>query len=107
MTNEQLTAEQIRAEREQIEATRDEPMSEPVHRPGHTRSRILAVRLTDEEYAELNRYADAVEVPASSLTRGWILDHLRAETDSPGETINRITHELSQLRRQLDAATTS
>jgi hypothetical protein len=33
--------------------------------------------------------------------RGWILDQLRAGAESPITTVERIAHELEQLRRQL------
>jgi hypothetical protein len=42
-----------------------------------------------------------VDLPASALVRGWILDQLRAGTESPITTVERIAHELEQLRRQL------
>jgi hypothetical protein len=43
------------------------------------------------EFAELARYADRLNVPASSLARGWILSQLRPEEDtSPAAAVDRI-----------------
>jgi hypothetical protein len=64
---------------------------------------VLSVRLSGQEFDELSRYAAALEVPASGLVRGWILEQLRVGTDSPASTVERISHELEQLRRQLAA----
>lgn len=98
-----ITDQQLRDYREQAETTRDEPLSPAATRPGWQRAKVLSVRLSEEEFEELTRYAAALEVPASGLVRGWILDQLRAGSDSPVGTVDRISHELEQLRRQLAA----
>jgi hypothetical protein len=87
--------------REEAERSQDEPLSGKAIRPGWPRAKVLSVRLNPEELDELTRYAAALEVPASALVRGWILDQLRAGSDSPVRTVERIAHELEQLRRQL------
>lgn len=97
------TENELRSYRDESEDTRDAPLSDTASRPGWQRSKVLSVRLTDEEFDELNRYATTLEVPASGLVRGWILDQLRSGTDSPVSTVDRISHELEQLRRQLAA----
>ena len=61
------------------------------------------MRLNAGEFDELIRFAEALKVPASALVRGWVLDQLRVETESPIKTVERIAHELEQLRRQLAA----
>lgn len=88
---------------DEAESTRDEPLSPAASRPGWQRAKVLSVRLSAEEFEELSRYAGALEAPASGLVRGWILDQLRAVSDSPARTVERISHELDQLRRQLAA----
>ena len=98
-----ITEKALRDYREQAERTPDEPLSGKATRPGWKRAKVLSVRLTPEEFEELNRYAVALDVPASALVRGWILDQLHAGSESPVRTVERIAHELEQLRRQLVA----
>lgn len=94
---------ELREYREQAENTQDEPLSDTASRPGWQRAKVLSIRLSEEEFDELSRYATTLEVPASGLVRGWILDQLRGSSDSPVSTVDRISHELEQLRRQLAA----
>lgn len=88
----------------QLECTKDDPYpagSTP-SRPGHKRAKILSVRLNSDELDELNRYAETIDVPPSALVRGWILSQLHTgDNDSPSATVDRIAHELEQLRYQL------
>jgi hypothetical protein len=98
-----ITEQALRDYREQAERTSDEPLSGKATRPGWQRAKVLSVRLTAEEFDELNRYAAALDVPASALVRGWVLDQLHAGSESPVRTVERIAHELEQLRRQLVA----
>lgn len=97
------TREELRDYRQHAEYTPDAPLSPRASRPGRQRAKVLSVRLNAEEFDELTRFAEALQVPASALVRGWVLDQLRAATDSPIKTIERIAHELEQLRRQLAA----
>lgn len=99
----EISEQELRDYREQAEASADEPLSAAASRPGWSRAKVLSVRLSADEFAELTRYAEALEVPASGLVRGWILEQLRAGSDSPARTVDRISHELEQLRRQLAA----
>lgn len=96
-----LNDQDLREYRMEAERTRDEPLSEGAVRPGRQRAKVLSVRLDPAEFEELTRFAAAVDLPASALVRGWILDQLRAGTESPITTVERIAHELEQLRRQL------
>lgn len=43
---------------------------------GHDRTRVLQVRLSEEEYQELAERADAHHVPASTLAREVLLQNL-------------------------------
>jgi hypothetical protein len=63
----------------------------------------LSVRLNASEFDELAAYAGARDVPASSIVRGWILDQLRAGSDSPQATVERIARDVEHLRRQIVA----
>lgn len=98
-----ISEQDLQRYRAEAEETSDEPLSDNATRPGTRRAKVLSVRLSEDEFDELARYADAIELPASALVRGWILDQLRASTDSPVRTVERIAQELEQLRRQLAA----
>ncbi|MGI8814373.1 MAG: hypothetical protein ACR2G2_03525 [Pseudonocardia sp.] len=89
--------------RDEAEQTRDEALSPNAARPGQQRAKVLSVRLTADEFEALNGFANAVDLPASALVRGWILDQLSESSESPIKTVERIAHELEQLRRQLAA----
>lgn len=73
-----ISEEDLQDSREQAERTPDEPLSDRATRPGWQRAKVLSVRLCPDELDELARYAAALEVPASALVRGWILDQLHA-----------------------------
>jgi hypothetical protein len=97
-----VTEEDLRAYREEAEATRDEPMPSDAARPGITRAKVLSVRLNPGEFAELTRYAAQVDVPPSALVRGWILSQLHQDDDAtPAATVDRIAREVEHLRRQI------
>lgn len=90
----------LRRAREEAEATRDEPLSSDATRSA--RAKVLSIRLNPDEFDVLNRHAEQLELPVSTLVRGWILSHLQAGTEtSPAATVDRIAREVEQLRRQL------
>lgn len=95
----EINPEALRAYREEAEATRDEPMPNATH---PARAKVLSIRLNPDEFEALNRHADQLELPASTLVRSWILTHLQTDTEtSPAATVDRIAREIEQLRRQL------
>jgi len=98
-----VSEQDLREYQDEAEQTRDNVLSPTAARPGQQRAKVLSVRLTAEEFDSLNRFAGAVDLPASALVRGWILDQLRESSESPMKTVERIAHELEQLRRQLAA----
>jgi hypothetical protein len=71
-------AEQLREESEQ---TKDDPYPDDAaySRPNRDRSRVYSVRLSEAEYQEVQRVADAAHLPASTLVRSWILTRLEQE----------------------------
>ncbi len=99
----EVTEQDLQEYRDEAESAPDAPLSRHATRPGEGRAKVLSVRLSTEEFDELNRWAAALEIPASALVRSWVLDHLRAGSDSPVRTVERIAQELDQLRRQLAA----
>ncbi len=95
-----ITPEELRAYREAAEAARDEPLQNPTTPP--TQAKVLSIRLNPDEFDALTRYADELELPASTLVRSWILTHLDGDTQaSPAATVDRIARDVEQLRRQL------
>ena len=67
--------------RDESERTKDDPYPAGAKftRPNRDRSRVYSVRLSDDEYAEVQRVADAAHLPASTLVRSWILARLEQE----------------------------
>ncbi len=65
---ERALLDQIRGESER---TKDDP--------NRGRSRVYSVRLNEDEYEAVQRVADAVHLPASTLVRSWILARLDQE----------------------------
>lgn len=76
-----MDAEVERRLREESEHTRDVayPVGAQFTRPNRDRSRVYSVRLSEAEYAEVQRVADAAHLPASTLVRSWILARLEQE----------------------------
>jgi hypothetical protein len=54
------------------------PKSTRVSRP-NLPSRMFNVRLSDEQYAELQQVARNKHLPMSTMARAWLLDRLDAE----------------------------
>jgi hypothetical protein len=101
MTN--VSTDDLRGYRDEAEATRDRPLSPSATRPGGQRAKVLSVRLNAWEFDELARYAASRDVPASAIVRGWILEQLRAGSDSPKATVERIARDVEHLRQQIVA----
>lgn len=92
--------EELRDYRARSESSEDEELHAP-QKPDRHRSKVLSVRLNPDEFDELNRYAHEQEVPASALARGWVLQRLRAESSDPLRTVERLSQDIEQLRREL------
>ncbi len=60
---------------------------------GHGRTRTLQVRLTDAEYEELEREADAAGLPVSTLARQKLLDAGQSRSGPSAEEIAEAVHE--------------
>ncbi len=96
----EINPDALRQARDEAEATRDDALSPDATRPA--RAKVLSIRLNPDEFEALNRHAEQLELPASTLVRGWILTQLRADTDaSPAATVDRIARDIEQLRRKL------
>lgn len=68
------------ARRLEAEAASDEPYPEGtiISRPNQT-SRMFNVRLTDEQFKEIQNLAERRHLPMSTMARAWLLDRLEKE----------------------------
>lgn len=97
MTSDPRTlVEQIAAE---ADSTRDEPMPPVAGATKPNRSVPVAVRLAPEDVAAIESLAQRLEVPMSSLLRGWIINALAAQRDETvTSTIDRIAADVQWMR---------
>lgn len=88
--------EQVAAE---SDATADEPMPAGAVATKPNKSVPVAVRLAPEDVAALEALADQLDVPVSSLLRGWILAALSAQREESVLTaLDRISADVQRLR---------
>ena len=68
----------VDAEIASSESTKDEPYPENslFERRNNARSTVYSVRLNAEEVAEIQQAAEAAHLPAATLVRSWIKEHL-------------------------------
>ncbi len=79
------TAEKARADARDLEKSADEQGEYPpgtAVRRGQGPSRMFNVRLTDEQYQQLERVAKAKHLPVSTMARAWLLDRLEGERNA-------------------------
>ena len=63
------------------------------------KSVTVATRLSPEDLADIERLAGRLDVPPSSLIRGWILSGLNAHKDETVQsTIEKISADVQRLR---------
>lgn len=98
-----ITSQALDELRDEAETTTDRPLSPSAARPGGQRAKVLSVRLNPDEFDELARYAAALDVPASTLVRGWVLDQLRTSGEPMQQTVERLARDIQQLRHQIVA----
>jgi hypothetical protein len=67
-----------RALEQQAEATEPYPASTKISRPNQP-SRMFNVRLSEEQFAELQAEAHKRHLPVSTMARAWLLDRLDHE----------------------------
>lgn len=91
-------------ETEQSERTRDEPMTAGGRRHAN-RTKLFAVRFTEDEYAEVQRAAERAGVPAATLVRDYVLAGVAGDRgDSVQQTVESLDRDVQRLRRQLSEA---
>jgi len=101
MTEAKQLVEQIAAE---AEASMNDPMPPGTvyTRPNRAKSVTFSLRLNPDELAAVQQLADERDVPASALVRGWIVQRLAAERNTPTDTamvVERLEADVRTLRR--------
>lgn len=76
------TAAKLRSDARRLEKYADTEGKYPagtIVRRGQGPSRMFNVRLTDEQYQQLEQVARAKHLPVSTMARAWLLDRLDSE----------------------------
>jgi hypothetical protein len=96
------TARLIDDEAEHAETTRQDPYPPGTiaERRNRARSSVYSVRLNDDEIAEIHRLAHSANVPASTLVRSWITQHIT--NTRPTTTIDPALRDA--IRTEVEAA---
>ena len=74
---------------------------------GHERSKVLQVRLNEDEYERLSAYADSLELPISTAVRSLILGSLAQESAAEGDLLSlldRLEHDVLRIKRLTQTA---
>jgi hypothetical protein len=96
MNDPKQVVEQIAFE---ADAAADQPMPPGSVFTRPNKSVTVATRLSPEDLAEIERLAGRLDVPPSSLIRGWILSGLNAHKDETVQsTIEKISADVQRLR---------
>ena len=96
MSDPKQVVEQIASE---ADATADQPMPPGAVSTRPNKSVTVATRLSPEDLAEIERLAGRLDVPPSSLIRGWILSGLNAHNaETVQSTIEKISADVQRLR---------
>lgn len=95
MTN---PADEVKAIAAEADATAELPMPDATPtRPN--KSVPVAVRLTSEDVAAIDQLATAMNMPASTLIRGWIRQGLAAKNETTiASAIDQIAADIQRLR---------
>jgi len=96
MSDPKLGLQQIAAA---ADATADQAMPPGAVATRPNKSVTVATRLSPEDLADIERLAGRLDVPPSSLIRGWILSGLNAHKDETVQsTIEKISTDVQRLR---------
>lgn len=84
---------------EETDVTRDDPMPVGTAATRPNKSVPVAVRLAPEDVAAIEALAAQLDVPISTLLRGWILGALNAKREeSIATALDRVTADIQRLR---------
>jgi hypothetical protein len=78
-----LNEQVVRRYRDEAEATKDTALSPSATLLVAGAPKCCPCGSNPDEFDELAHYAKTLDVPASALVRGWILEQLRAGSESP------------------------
>ncbi len=93
---EKKLVEQIAAE---ADATADQPMPAGATSTRPNKSVTVATRVSPEDLKAIEALASQLDVPVSTLVRGWVLAGLTARKDeSLATALDRITADVQRLR---------
>ncbi len=83
-----------------VDAQNDDLVASKPNKPDKPNKSVpVAVRLAPEDVAALEALADQLDVPVSSLLRGWILAALSAQREESVLTaLDRISADVQRLR---------
>jgi hypothetical protein len=96
MSDPKQVVEQVASE---ADLTADQAMAPGAVFTRPNKSVTVATRLSPEDLAEIERLAGRLDVPPSSLIRGWILSGLNAHKDETVQsTIKKISADVQRLR---------
>jgi hypothetical protein len=96
MSDPTQVVEQVAAE---ADATADQPMPPGSVFTRPSKSVTVAARVSPEDLAEVEGLAARLDVPPSSLIRGWILSGLNAhKNETVQSTIEKISADVQRLR---------
>jgi hypothetical protein len=99
MNDPKQVVDQIASE---ADATADQPMPPGTVSTRPNKSVTVATRLSPEDLADIERLAGRLDVPPSSLIRGWILSGLNAHKDETMQsTIEKISADVQRLRERV------
>lgn len=83
----------------EADASRDEAMPAGAVPSRPNKSVPVAVRLAPEDVAAIEALASQLDVPISSLLRGWIQDALNVKREeSVATALDRLTADIQRLR---------
>jgi hypothetical protein len=92
-------AEEVKAAAIEAEANADTPMPHGANPTRPNKSVPVAVRLSPADVAAIDKLASAMNVPVSTLIRGWIQQGLAARSENTLDSaIDKISADVQRLR---------
>jgi hypothetical protein len=96
------TAKQVKEIALEADATVEDPMPKSAKPTRPNKSIPVAVRLGPDEVSAIEQLAGKLEVPTSSLIRGWIQQGLAAQKEGTLDSaIDRIAADVQRLREMV------
>lgn len=99
MNNEQRLLDSVIQESEEARGDDDAVLLGAGVRNHREPSKMLSVRVPVDTFDDLERVAGKMNVPTSTLVRGYILHGLAKESESVSQTVARVAIEVEKLQR--------